>query len=657
MEKLKSAGKFLLNQWDYALFVLLLLGKVYYFSNVSGTLFTTLEPFAYVQQFVAWLFGGESKGIFEGVLLISVGTILLGTFWLLLLHGRKRLFWMAITNLVLSFIILADTLYFRYFEDIISVTVLMQMRQVGDVGESIFALFRLSDALLLADVLLMAILWLFISRKKTAATKPSGFAKVGTALLVLVLGWQLTAVPFNKSMEDGGAWQFNKLISNMRVYNFTGLLGFHSANITRYIDDNFINRKVYSEDEISATQDWFDERNAERMPGPYSGMAEGKNVIVLQVEALQNFVLNREVNGEEITPNLNRLARENLYFPNFYEQTALGRTSDAEFLLNTSLYPTAAGSAYMLYAENQFDALPSILKEQGYGTSVFHPYKPSFWNRYIIYPQLGIDRFYSEGDFEEAEIIGWAINDEALLDQSLEEMETFTEPFYSHIVTLTSHHPFEMPEHLQFLDTAGQYDGYHDRHFNNYLQSIHYVDRAIGKFVDGLEQKGILDDTMLVIYGDHSTGMSGNTEAFVEFTEADDPLSYFETNKNVPLILQIPGAEPKTFNQVASQLDLAPSLLDVLGGDPAEHYFVGSNMWNAEDAQATFRNGSFITNELSFIASSDGLYDNGSCFERATGEALDVEACKEVFRNGLEELRKSDDVLSGNMIKKFNGQP
>lgn len=488
--------------------------------------------------------------------------------------------------------------------------------------------------------------------EKVAVQKPSGFAKIGTALLVLLLGWQLTAVPFNKSMEDGGAWQFNKLISNMRVYNFTGLLGFHSANITRYIDDNFINRKVYSEDEISEAQDWFDGRNAERMPGPYSGMAEGKNVIVLQVEALQNFVLNREVNGEEITPNLNRLAQENLYFPNFYEQTALGRTSDAEFLLNTSLYPTAEGSAYMLYAENTYDALPAILKDQGYGTNVFHPYKASFWNRYIIYPQLGIDTFYSDDDFEEAEVIGWAINDEAMLEQSLEEMETFTEPFYSHIVTLTSHHPFEMPEDLQFLNTEG-YDGYQDRHFKNYLQSIHYVDQAIGKFIDGLEQKGMLDDTMLVIYGDHSTGMTANTKAFVEFTEAEDPLNYFETNKNVPLILHIPGAEPKTFSQVASQLDLAPSLLDVLGGDLAQHHFIGRNMWDAEGGRATFRDGSFITSELSFIASSDGIYDNGSCFWRMTGEAMGVEACEEPFKEGSKELQVSDDVLRGNLLKKF----
>ncbi|ANU17827.1 hypothetical protein BBI11_12645 [Planococcus maritimus] len=652
LEKMKTAGKFLLGQWDYALFVLLLLGKVYYFSNVSDTLFTTLGPFAFLGKLAAWPFGGDSEGIFEGVLLISIGTILLGTCWLLLLHGRKRLFWMAITNLVLSFIILADTLYFRYFEDIISVTVLMQMRQVGDVGESIFALFRLSDALLLADVLLMAILWVVISRKKTAVPTPSRWAKVGTALLVLVLGWQLTTVPFNKSMEDGGAWQFNKLISNMRVYNFTGLLGFHSANITRYIDDNFINRKVYSEDEISETQDWFDARNAERVPGPYSGMAEGKNVIVLQVEALQNFVMNREVNGEEITPNLNRLARENLYFQNFYEQTALGRTSDAEFLLNTSLYPTAEGSAYMLYAENTFDALPGILKEQGYGTNVFHPYKPSFWNRYIIYPQLGIDRFYSEGDFDEAEVIGWSINDEAMLDQALEEMAGFEQPFHSQIVTLTSHHPFEMPEDLQLLNTEG-YDGYQDRHFKNYLQSIHYVDRAIGKFIDGLEQKGMLDDTMLVIFGDHSTGMTANTKKFVEFTDAKDPLAYLETNKNVPLILHIPGAEPKTFTQVASQLDLAPSLVDVLGGDPSEHYFIGRNMWKAEGGRATFRDGSFITNELSFIAASDGIYDNGSCYWRMTGEEMDVEACAEPFKEGSKELKISDDVLRGDLLEKF----
>ncbi|MFP3357286.1 LTA synthase family protein [Planococcus sp. SIMBA_143] len=649
---MKAAGKFLLGQWDYALFVLLLLGKVYYFSNVSGTLFTTLGPFAYTEEFVSWLFGGDNERIFEGVLMISVGTLLLSTFWLLLLHGRKRLFWMAITNLVLSFIILADTLYFRYFEDIISVTVLMQMRQVGDVGESIFALFRLSDALLLADVLLMAILWLFISRKKADVRMPSRWAKVGTALLVLVLGWQLTAVPFAKSMEGGGAWQFNKLISNMRVYNFTGLLGFHSANITRYIDDNFINRKVYSEDEISASQDWFDVRNAERLPGPYSGVAEGKNLIVLQVEALQNFVLNREVNGQEITPNLNRLARENLYFPNFYEQTALGRTSDAEFLLNTSLYPTAEGSAYMLHAENTFDALPGILKEQGYGTNVFHPYKASFWNRYIIYPQLGIDTFYSDDDFEEAEVIGWAINDEALLEQSLEEMAGFEEPFHSQIVTLTSHHPFEMPKHLQLLNTEG-YNGYHDRHFKNYLQSIHYVDQVIGKFVDGLEQKGMLDDTVLVIYGDHSTGMTSNTKKFVEFTDAEDPLTYFETNKNVPLILHIPGTEPKTFSQVASQLDLAPSLLDVLGGDPAQHHFIGRNMWDAEGGRATFRDGSFITGELSFIASSDGIYENGSCFWRMTGEELGVEACEEPFKEGSKELQISDDVLRGNLLKKF----
>src|SRR5699024_10064849 len=123
-------------------------------------------------------------------------------------------------------------------------------------------------------------------------------------------------------------WQFNKMISNMRIYNMTGLIGFHGANLQRYVSDNYLNKKVYSEEEIRSVKDWFEEKNTDLAAGPYSGMGRGKNVIVLQVEALQDFVINEEINGQEITPFLNSLVNEEaVYFPNFYEQTALGRTS------------------------------------------------------------------------------------------------------------------------------------------------------------------------------------------------------------------------------------------------------------------------------------------------------------------------------------------
>ncbi|MGI2327627.1 LTA synthase family protein [Planococcus sp. YIM B11945] len=652
---LTKASRFLIRQLDVALLVVLLLVKVYIFSEESGTLFITLEPLEYIKEFFAWLTGKETElNIFEGVAMISLGTILLATFWIVFLRGRKRLVAIFIMNLLLSFVILADVIYFRYFGDIISITVLMQMGQMGDVGDSVFALFSWRDLIFLADVLLMIPLLIFYFRKTKGITPPkhSFVPRLVTGLLVLFVGYQLTFVPFNKSMENGGEWQFNKLISNMRVYNFTGLLGFHVANIDRYINDNYINKKVYSDEEVDAVEKWLGERTP--AASSYSGMAEGKNVIVLQVEALQNFVIDRKINGDVITPNLNRLIKEEaLYFPNFYEQTGLGRTSDAEFLLNTSLYPTAKGSAYMLYPKNTFDSLPKALEEKGYNTNVFHAYEPSFWNRYIMYNNFGIDTFFSQKDFGKDEKIGMAINDNDMLKQSLAKMEKLEKPFYSHIISLTSHHPFEMPDQYNVLNMEG-YGHYDKRHFRNYLQSIHFVDQAIGNFVQDLKDKGMWDDTMLVIFGDHSTGLTKDDPAFGEFADAKEALSYFEADKNVPLIMHVPGVEkPERFDQIGSQVDMAPTILDIIGGPVEDQHWLGRNLWDMDNRQATFRDGSFVTEDLTFIASSDGAFSKGACYDRAAGKTVDVEACKPIHANGVEELRMSDDVLDGDMIERF----
>ncbi|WP_422123855.1 LTA synthase family protein [Planococcus sp. X10-3] len=588
--------------------------------------------------------------------MISLGTILLSTFWVLFLHGRVRLVGIFLINLLLTFVILSDIIYYRYFQDIISITVLMQMSQLGDVGESVFALFSWMDLIFVLDLIIMIPLIVYYFRKtnNTKKDKPSFIPKLLTAMLVLFIGFQLTFIPFNKAMENGGEWQFNKLISNMRVYNMTGLLGFHGTNLKRYVNDNYINKKEYSEEEILAVENWFVNKNANPVKGPYSGMGEGKNVIVLQVEALQDFVINEKINNQEITPFLNSLIEEEgIYFPNFYEQTALGRTSDAEFLLNTSLYPTAQGAAYMLHAENHYDALPKLLKEENYSTHVFHSYQPSFWNRYIMYKQLGIDQFYSEDDFVDAEKIGWSLNDNDMLQQSLEEMKQMETPFYSHLITLTSHHPFEIPEKYHELNVEG-YTSYAARHFRNYLHSIHYVDQAIENFVEGLKKEGMWEDTVLVIFGDHSTGLTVDDPAFAEFADAQEQASYFEANKNVPLILHVPGADgPAQFDQVGSQVDLAPTLLDIIKPQEEIRYWIGNNLWAEENRQAIFRDGSYISSEFIFVASNDGNFSNGSCFDRQTEEPLEVQQCSALFEGAVQSLRMSDDVLEGNLVEKF----
>src|SRR5699024_8757707 len=84
------------------------------------------------------------------------------------------------------------------------------------------------------------------------------------------------------------------------------------------------------------------------------GMAEKKNIILVSLESTQNFVIGRKVNGEEVTPFLNKLIKHSYYFDHFYHQTEQGKTSDAEFLIDNSLYPLPSGSVFVRYPENEY---------------------------------------------------------------------------------------------------------------------------------------------------------------------------------------------------------------------------------------------------------------------------------------------------------------
>ncbi|WDU84411.1 LTA synthase family protein [Caloramator sp. Dgby_cultured_2] len=143
--------------------------------------------------------------------------------------------------------------------------------------------------------------------------------------------------------------------------------------------------------------------------------------MVVQLEAFQGFVLERKINGQELTPNLNKLAKDSLVFENYYYQTAWGGTSDAEFLSNVSLLPARDGSVYYQYAGNKYDALPKELKGIGYFTAVMHANRPGFWNRTNMYRALGFDKYESEKDFNIDEIQGMGLSDKSFLNRQLKK--------------------------------------------------------------------------------------------------------------------------------------------------------------------------------------------------------------------------------------------
>ncbi len=654
---LKALSNFFLHYIDYILFLFLITFKLFLFARLTGTVFVKQGTVQYLSTFFDWLlhWNGDSLDLLrKGIVMISLGAILLLSFWILFLPRRARFLSLVILNFLITFMIFADLIYFRYFEDLISANVLLQIGQVGALGNSISNLFSGIDWIFFIDILVLIPITIFVFKKvkRTKASKQKRISRAASAVVVFAVGYLLVAYPMKVFIEKGGGYLFEKTLSNMRVYEVTGLLGFHGFDLYKFVNENVFHKNTISEKEKNHIQEWFkDHQKKISKKTPYYGIAKGKNVITVQVEAFQNFFIDKKVNGQEITPNLNKLKKESMYFNHFYHQTASGRTSDAEFLNNTSLYPLYTGSAYINYSGNTFTALPETLKDNGYETAAFHAYKPSFWNRYLMYKTIGIDTFYSLDTFKQDEKLGWSISDESMLRQSAEKMVKLKSPFYSFLITLSSHHPYDLPSNYQELDL----NGYQDGTFKNYLQSVHYVDKAIGTFIEQLKKDGLWDESIVIFYGDHDSGLMKADSEIAQFGGAKgEDLTFNQMKGEVPMFIHLPGnAEAGVYQQVGGQIDISPTIMHLLGISPKGKYMMGTPLFQEDNRLVVFRTGAYTTNHVYYQPSLDGKFENGTCFDTKTKNKTTLEACKKDYEEATDQLEISDAILKGNLIKLF----
>ncbi|MCY9401820.1 LTA synthase family protein, partial [Bacillus haynesii] len=166
-----------------------------------------------------------------------------------------------------------------------------------------------------------------------------------------------------------------------------------------------------------------------------AGIAKGRNVILVSLESTQSFVVNQKLNGKEITPYLNDLIKKSYNFENFYHQTGQGKTADSEFIVDNSLYPLGRGAVFFTNAGNEYAAMPEIMKNHGYYSSIFHANNKSFWNRDIMYETLKYDKFYDikSYDVNEENSVGWGLKDKEFFEQTSELMKEMPQPFYTRL--------------------------------------------------------------------------------------------------------------------------------------------------------------------------------------------------------------------------------
>ncbi|MDP4183466.1 MAG: LTA synthase family protein, partial [Bacillota bacterium] len=568
------------------------IGELILWVSVIGAVILKLLYF----QFITHINGRPVFGSSNIYMLVSSLAVILIAFALIFaLSGKKTFNVLFIADIIMTLLFLSDILYTRYYTTAITIPVLLALKFVNSVEGSILSLFNIKDILLFLDFPFL--IALFIIFKNRTKFQLSFIKRLIISVIIIAVSIPSIFISFNNSEIKDGVFDNNQVIKNM------GILYFHCYDIYKYVKDDLLQSKTMTAEEKKEMDEFY--KNKKVLGDKFKGIAKGKNLLIVQVESLQGFTLNKEINGKEITPNLNKLAKENFYFDNYYYQVKGGNTSDAEFLTNTSLYPINEGAVFLRYPTDYYYSLPNALKAKGYSASSFHAYNPSFWNRSIMYKSLGYDKFISYKDFNLDEFVGWggyALSDESFFRQSVAKLDT-SKPFYSMMITLSSHHPFDYFQGKSNIDVKP----YDKTVLGNYLGAINYVDSCIGKLIDDLKKRNLYDNTVVVIYGDHNALPKPQATDLYNFENVEaSNLNWIKLQK-VPLIIHIPGInEGETINATCGQVDLLPTLANLMDFDFP--YSMGQDMFNKKENYALLRDSSVVTDKYIFDGSTNKLY-------------------------------------------------
>ncbi|MET3847652.1 phosphoglycerol transferase MdoB-like AlkP superfamily enzyme [Paenibacillus sp. OAE614] len=391
----------------------------------------------------------------------------------------------------------------------------------------------------------------------------------------------------------------------------------------------------------------------------YWGAGKGKNLIVVQLESFQNFVLNASVQGQKVAPVLKQLSKESLYFPYIFQQIGVGNTSDAEFAASTSIYPIGFSAMSTTYADRKLPSLAKLLGRNNYVTATFHVNDVTFWNRDQMYPALGFHAYYDKPYFSKVKFSRFGASDEELFRVGIRKMKTMRKldkRFYAQFVTVTSHSPYKIKEADKRLHLP---DDFADRRLGDYLTAVNYTDYALGTFIDKLKRSGLWDTSVVVIYGDHF-GLHKRYHRPATVSKAlGIPYHKHISTYNVPLIIHLPGQhEGKRIERTGGQIDILPTVANVMGIDLKQEKFtafghdlanVGHNIVGSRYYMPA---GSFFNDDIVFVAGKNG-FEDGKAYDLRT--LLPVQNV-ERYRPDFEFIQKRMG-LSDRYVKRLPARP
>ena len=613
--------------------------KISLFAFFLMTVFTiTLKT--YFSYYVDFSLG--VKGLVQNLILLmnpySLIALVLSVF--LFFKGKKAFWFIFVGGFLLTFLLYANVVYFRFFSDFLTFSTLNQAGNVESMGGALGASFKWYDFVYFIDTIIY--LFILIFKRQWLSTKAFSkkFVPVVMAVSVALFFLNLAFAETDRPELLTRTFDHKYLVKYLGPFNFTVYDGVKTI-------ENNQQKALASEDDLTKVLNYTKQKRTEPNP-EYYGAAKKKNIIKIHLESFQTFLINKKVNGKEVTPFLNKLSsgkEDYTYFPNFFHQTGQGKTSDAELTMDNSIYGLPQGSAYSLKGDNTYESLPAILdQKQGYNSNVMHGDYKTFWNRDQIYKHFGIDKFYDATyyDMSDDNVVNLGLKDKIFFKDSADYQAKMKKPFYSHLITLTNHYPFTLDEKDASIDKPNTGDSTVD----GYIQTAHYLDQALEEYVTDLKKKGLYDDSVIMIYGDHY-GISENHNNAMEklLGEKITPAKFTDLNRT-GFWIKIPGKSGGINKEYAGQMDVMPTILHLVGIDTKNYIMFGTDLFSKQHNDVVpFRNGDFITKDYKYV--------NGKLYSNKDNELL-TKKPKDFEKNQKQvekDLEMNDSLLNGDLFR------
>jgi len=577
------------------------------------------------------------------------------------LFRKRQITYFYLATIFMVIICVVNSIYYNYYASFVSVSLLATSVFVKDVGDAVIDLaLRITDL-----IYLWVIIGLFIvvrKNKKVPNGKNDFLNTLKIAFIILCIGCLLP--PYN-------SWsRLFKLWNRVYVVDSWGPYIYQIDDIVQSLKPKFNNIFGY-DNALKSTRDYYEANKQRNNTNEYTNIFEGKNVIVIHAESLQSFTLDMEFEGQKVAPNLSKLSKESLFFNNFYAQIGVGTSSDTEFTFATSLLPSNNGTVFVNYYNNKYITIQNLLNNKGYYVFSMHGNVGDFWNREAMHMNMGYDKFYSKSSFVIDEEYGLGLSDESFFRQVVPMIKEIDEnvdsPYYGTLITLTNHTPwknadmysdYKVSKTVNIDGVTVTRDYLEDKVIGRYLKSVNYMDNAIGNFIDEMDKSGLLENTVIVIYGDHDariskkqydymynydpitdTVLTEEDEGYIEFNDYD-----YELIRKVPLIIWTKDKKiVKEVDTPMGMIDVLPTLGNMLG--VYSSYSLGKDIMatSKEDAIVTFKDASYLTSSIYYSAKNGEAYaiENSIISDNYISKRSE-------YANKINEI--SDNIITYNLI-------